>query len=395
MNHSPPGRRLIALCSSALFCLAIALPLSAQLLHFAPREKLGEATSTPFPEAALNPAGIQAVCRALTGGWLDKNFPFRGMLIRWHNFTSTSLFGSLSGNAPVVVGKEGWLYLAKDRGIDLEADHRSVAPLTAEDLDRLHAVYAERRAWLAERGIAYLVVIAPNKSSVYPEHLPASWDQAGRTSHLEQAVERFRRDGSVDLLDLREPLMQAKVGREVFYRTDSHWNAYGAFPSYQAIIERLAPRFPVLKPMREEDFIVQEYAHLGGDLSFMVGLEDLVLDNKVLFFARKPLKARGITPGAVRPGYVQPAQGSVREDASLPRAIFFHDSYFWELVPFLGEHFSRAVYVWVRPGLRGAKSLFDKELIEKERPDVVVEEIAERFFLQGTMPPREIKEGAE
>jgi hypothetical protein len=74
--------------------------------------------------------------------------------------------------------------------------------------------------------------------------------------------------------------------------------------------------------------------------------------------------------------------------------VFFHDSYFWEILGFLGEHFSRAVYVWVKPGLAGQSNFFDKELVEAEKPDVVVEELAERFFIpapdtQSTAIPEE------
>jgi len=383
------------MCSAAVFCLAILLPLSAQILHIAPHEKLAEATATPFPDFSLSRGGFSAVARALAGGWLDKNFPFRGMLIRWYNYSSTSLFGSISNNSPVVVGKDGWLFLSKDRGIDLEQDHRAVTPYDAEQLDRLTSVYEARREWLAARGIKYLVVVTPNKDTVYPEFLPAEWKQVGGQSRLQQVMRHLGEKSSLDVLDLSGVLLKAKAGREVYYRTDSHWNAYGAFPSYQAVIERLSRHFPRLKPMDESQFFIQEYAHLGGDLSYMVGLEDLVLDKKVLMFAKEPLKARGMSPNVFKPGYVQPAQGSVRPEGDLPRALFFHDSYFWELVPFLGEHFSRAVYVWVRPGLRGTQSLFDKELIEKERPDVVVEEIAERFFVQGVLAPPAKTEGQQ
>ena len=44
---------------------------------------------------------------------------FRGVLIRWYNYTSAKAFGTLSTNAPVLVGKDGWLYLAKDRNRDV------------------------------------------------------------------------------------------------------------------------------------------------------------------------------------------------------------------------------------------------------------------------------------
>ena len=381
MNQASLGQRLIAACCSALFCLAIFMPLAAQMLNVAPQGKLAEVTNSPFPAFAWDFNSVRAIGKSLASGWLDKNYPFRGMLIRWYNYYSASLFGSMSAGSPVVVGREGWLFLAKDRTLDVLEEHRAVKPLSEEQLSRLASVYEARRAWLAERGIKYLVVVAPNKDTIYPENLPDAYKQVGPVSRMDQVMGYLDAKTSLNILDLRPTLFEAKKHAQVFYSTDSHWNAYGAFPGYQAIIERLGKDFPVLKPMAASDFYPQEYTFLGGDLSYMVGLEELVTENKSLMLPKIPLTARGVSTGLLKPGYSQPAQASAQTDPKLPKAIFFHDSYFWEILGFLGEHFSRSVYVWVKPGLEGEPSFFDKELIETEKPDVVVEEIAERFFI--------------
>jgi hypothetical protein len=361
--------------------MALFTPLAAQIFRFAPPGKLSEATSSPFPDFDGSAASLTAAGKALASGWLDKNFPFRGQLIRWYNFASASMFGSYSHKAPVAVGKDGWLFLAKDRTIDVLAEHQAVVPLTGAQLDTLTALYEERRAWLAERGVKYLLVVAPNKNSIYPELLPAEFKQIGPVSRLDQIMKHLAGNSSIEVLDLRQTLLEAKKSRQVFYATDSHWNAHGAFPCYQAVVGRLAGRFPALKPLAASDFLAMEFTFLGGDLSYMVGLEDLVTERKVAYVPITPFKARGVSTGTIKPGYAQPSQASEVNDPKLPKAVFFHDSYFWEILSLLGEHFSRAVYVWVKPGLAGSQSFFDKELVEAEKPDVVVEQIAERFFL--------------
>jgi hypothetical protein len=55
------------------------------------------------------------------------------------------------------------------------------------------------------------------------------------------------------------------------------------------------------------------------------------------------------------------------------RAVVFHDSFMRALHPFLSEHFVRVVYDWRRQP--------DVRLIETERPDVVIHEVAERFLM--------------
>jgi hypothetical protein len=53
------------------------------------------------------------------------------------------------------------------------------------------------------------------------------------------------------------------------------------------------------------------------------------------------------------------------------------DSFTSHLAPFVSEHFRRAVYLWQRS--------FDYEAIERERPDVVIEEFGERML--SLLPP--------
>ena len=60
------------------------------------------------------------------------------------------------------------------------------------------------------------------------------------------------------------------------------------------------------------------------------------------------------------------------DDPSLPRAVIFRDSFVSRLVPFLSEHFSRAVYLW--------QNDFDAAAVEHEHPDVVIQEIVGRHL---------------
>jgi len=69
----------------------------------------------------------------------------------------------------------------------------------------------------------------------------------------------------------------------------------------------------------------------------------------------------------------------VCDKPGLPRAVVLRDSMAIPLIPLLSENFSRAVYV-------SSRSL-DRELIEREKPDVVIEELVERsLHAPGALP---------
>jgi alginate O-acetyltransferase complex protein AlgJ len=64
-------------------------------------------------------------------------------------------------------------------------------------------------------------------------------------------------------------------------------------------------------------------------------------------------------------------------DATLPRAVMFHDSFGESLQPFLSQHFSRIVY---SSGPADWRRNCDPQLVERERPQLVIQEIAERLL---------------
>jgi hypothetical protein len=62
------------------------------------------------------------------------------------------------------------------------------------------------------------------------------------------------------------------------------------------------------------------------------------------------------------------------DDPSLPRLVMLRDSFTSALVPFLAEHFRRAVFYW--------RSDFDIDTILEEHADLVIMEFGGRKFYQ-------------
>ena len=64
---------------------------------------------------------------------------------------------------------------------------------------------------------------------------------------------------------------------------------------------------------------------------------------------------------------------TINPNGELNRAVVLGDSFFWALEPFVSEHWQRVRYAW------GAD--FPSELIEQERPELVVQEMVERRLM--------------
>ena len=141
----------------------------------------------------------------------------------------------------------------------------------------------------------------------------------------------------------------------------------GSFYSLPA----LARQFPAIVPLRRGDFDTDPRVP-SGDKTTMLGLRDegkLAMPGLVL---RRGDGYRVVFPDAPDPYGEVGELITEHRDRSLPRLVMFRDSFAGRLIPYLSEHFSRAAYLW--------QNEFDFEAIEKEKPDVVIQEYVARHF---------------
>jgi hypothetical protein len=238
-----------------------------------------------------------------------------------------------------------------------------------------------RRAWLAERGIPYLVVFAPLKSTIYPEYMPATFNRMGSVSRLDQLMAHLKAHSSLAVIDLRAAILDEKKRHQVFYRTDTHWNNRGAYVGYRQIITALGRWFPALEAIPISSFdAFHHYSEQGRDLPLLLGMRPYFWDRYVDLKMIKPALAHEVKPAP--PAGKLPARGDDilygQPDGQLPRAVMFRDSYASWLIPLLSENFSRILFSW--------QYTFDSEIVERERPDVVIQEMVERVLMASPPP---------
>jgi len=283
-----------------------------------------------------------------------------------------------SPSEDVIVGKNDWLYYAGDHSVD---DFRGRYLLTTDELARWHAALKARRDSLAQRGIKYRFVIAPNKQSIYPEYLPDSLVK-GRPSLADQIVTYMREAGDPDLiLDLR-PILRSFEGKLLSFRKlDVHWNSYGGYQAYKAILESFRPQFslPILQ-LSLADF--RPVDARTGDLAAMMGQNPypwLVPSADVAYFGAGLDCAHDVTAtplehldiAALLPDKIS----ECRRGSANDRLVLFHDSMGYAIYSYFRESFARTRSVFSKPTLADIE-----KYAEMERPTVVVEERVERVL---------------
>lgn len=374
--------RVIVFLSCLLFVTLLALPSIDHVLKFAPMTIIGEAGGRRLPELKIDPGTWIPWFNTLRHGYLEHHYNLRGLLITWSSYLDTFVLASTSSSSQVVAGKDHWLFLAQDGARNILEDARSPYPLPKNAVGLIAQEMERRREWLAARGIRYLVIVAPNKNTVYPEKLPDALRPAFADEHLARFVAFVRAHTKVDIVDVTPAVIAEKEKAQVFYSTDSHWNANGAFAAYQAIVPHLVADFPAIVPLTRSQFDVERFNWLPGDLANMMGLAGHLKEDRIMFVNKDWYKARGDSfYGPMKQPYFEEPQYSYTGNSSLPNAIVFHDSFWWELLPFMAESFDRGLYVWLKPQTETEFRYFDKELIEKEKPNIVIDEYTERYIL--------------
>jgi alginate O-acetyltransferase complex protein AlgJ len=305
---------------------------------------------------------------------LNDHFGYRNWLIYAHNYVTVSWLGTVTSPS-VIKGKDDWLFFSGDRVLEYT---RATDPFTAEELKQWRDVIEDRRDWLTGRGAHYLIVIVPNKHTIYREMLPDWLAEIGKKSRLDQLVEYLRANSSVEVLDLRDALLKAKTHGRLYHKLDSHWNDIGAFAAYEAIIARLSEWFPKLRALPREDFIERTTREPGGDLATMLGQQDVLKEDKITLVPKQPLSASKTDPGYLLPlrAWSKEAEPVVMErpGAAAGTVVVFRDSLSTALIPFLSEHFARTVCLWQQE--------FDRDVIERENPVLVIHQIGERVLMK-------------
>ena len=372
-----------------VFLAAIALPMFGVLnrdvestIRETERRKAAE-----FPELQLSRHGFvrfpkKRSLREFPPGfeaWFNDRLATRGAMLQAYNLARA--WGLVGGafnrpavgqemQTPVIIGRDGWLFFGGGRMADY---HRGTHPFSADELDAWVRVLRARRDWLQARGIRYVFVVAPNKCTIYPEYMPRSLNKVRRASRWDQLLERLRGPDGVDAVDLRPALWKAKEQRQAYRKIDSHWNDFGAYAAYRELMRHLRTHYPAAEAWPIDDFDIKMQETGDGDLVTMARSPFPFRDTLVRLEPKRPRRGGGKIVSESHGAETGRDVASELPGAALPKAVILHDSFMSALSPFLNEHFRRARY--------RSTTEFPCELIEREKPAIVIEEIVERGLM--------------
>ncbi len=314
--------------------------------------------------------------------YYNDNFRFRDFLINRYNHIRYSLFKTSPVDS-VLIGKDGWLFLLEEGGINLEKYYFSYCMFSESDLVLWETRLKERSDWAGSLGCEYIYVIVPNKQTVYPEMMPDGMDLPSSETMSGQMINYLSgREPGDCLIDLREYFLKKKRARRLYQKTDTHWSRFGAFLAYRAVIRSLSGRTGLdIRPDHIKKFDLISINREGGDLARMLYLgkkkfreNELILKRKIDLTIEEGEAVSGGLSGNI--GWKKnPA-------ANMQPMLFIHDSFGDYLKGYFPYHFRESYYSTDR------NLPLYKDLIKSRGIRYIIEEIAERHFLQN--PPSSV-----
>lgn len=212
-------------------CLILCLIPSVGMLFF------------PTTETTENKAMAAAPALVTPDGYLNTDFisdfedyftqrvALRNQMVYADAKIQTGLFQE-SNVSGVIRGTDGWLYYSST--LD---DYLGTGLLSERELYNLAHNFSVVQDYLQQRNMDFVLTIAPNKNTLYGEHMPYYKSYVVNTDHNALLLAPYLADLDVAYLDLFTLFSQQE--ETLYLRTDSHWNNKGACMVYNGMMDML------------------------------------------------------------------------------------------------------------------------------------------------------------
>ena len=280
--------------------------------------------------------------------------------------------GQLSRDEVAIAGKESWLYIYGGSN-NLLKYHTGEKQISADKIIQWKNLLKQRIEWHQAHNIKYQHLFVPNKIAVYPEYYPHQLKHK-----RDRPIVQLRKNCQQTFLYPKGVFLKQKGNYRLYNRQDCHWNFWGCYLAYHLICHSLEiqPNEQLLDSPIEVDY-------QKGDLGSKFGVKERLLNVNLQYNSRITFDNQLIN-------YCH--QGSVRtlknDRIAHGKMIIFGDSFSnpgfpnytrkrrnaARLTSLFAETLNEVHFVWT--------PWIDYDYIEREKPDFVLTEMAERFLIR-------------
>jgi len=315
-----------------------------------------EDSRSAFPAMQEEDGSFNLYFLSNLGDYFEDHFAYRSLAIDTNARLRAGIFKT-SPTEQVIVGRSGWLFYGNTL-----SDFRASSPLSSREIHNITFNLSLMQGYTNAMGAEFVVIIAPNKNSLYPAYMP--YYLPGAQNESMALLGASLKSEGVNYVDLFE--LFGAQSDELYHQTDTHWTTEGALLVANALLVASGKDAATAANEPEE-------AAITGDLERML----------------YPVTAATEPSLAISTGNWQftGASTSVEDDIATTSSsggegslLMFRDSFADTLIPYLAPEFSRSEFSKMIP--------YSFTQIANLGPSVVIVERAERHLgLLAESPP--------
>ena len=279
----------------------------------------------------------------------------------------------------VIAGKDGYFFLGNydSNVLDVitgkyKADEQKINEFCQKLLGL--------QSWYESVGIEFLLVLAPNKHSIYKDKLPDNLQYGGENNT--DIIIKTAKSMGIKILDLRPVLLENK-DKMLYCKTDTHWNNRGALIAYNEIIAALKNKITTPK------YEIQNTKVSSGDLIRISKMSSFFKEYKEddvkIVLNDDKIKACDIIKGVIdcSKNNNDLLNVYIKNDkaANELKLLYIADSFSFATSK-LVNHTFKEIYKIYRGKMR-IKEL--KSFVETNKPDIAIYQIVERNFFDKSL----------
>lgn len=269
-------------------------------------------------------------------------------------------------------GKDDWLFLGNRYDSTVAKLKLAITP-TDMDLSEVKDAFSEVTLAGSKYGVKTVLIMGPNKSSIYPEYLPNEVIPSQK-KYSSFFLDKLREIPGLLVYDPTNDLLAAKDEEGLLYwKTDTHWNNKGAYLTFVG--------FCRLINLEPPNVTFKQGATRGGDLIGISKLSNFPLspqDNWDVVWNDSPVWKEKVIPNEQKTAFGHSTVVINEKPLSNQYVWVIGDSFVGALKQYFNATFKEVRYVghWEQK----LKTL-PEEIVKAERkPDLVVVVRVERSF---------------
>lgn len=263
-------------------------------------------------------------------------------------------------SSKVIEGRDGWLFLGNDTNNSIE-QYTGKLLLSDEQITSYSAYFAKLNSYIS---CDFSFFVVPNKEYVLPDKYPYFKEKSSYLTILEQV----KKVAAFNDIDINYPVELLSEFPESFYKTDTHWNDYGAYLGLEFVLKKIDSIILPKIDINNFDSVL-----VSGDLGEKL---NPVRKDSRLVYTGEGFSEMVFHSNLKNHGYVVHYKST--KALNKKKVLIFGDSFGIQFEKFLEIIFEEVVFAY-------SPAIFIKELYDVFCPDVVILQINQRFLAE---PPK-------